>query len=73
MDALLDLFLDFTLGRPDIFEIDRLAAIPQAEGFAAEIDIDFASQGISDHQRRRGEVVGAHLRMDSPFKIPVPR
>ena len=58
---------------PNIFQEDRLPIRPRADGVLGKIDVDAASQGIGDHQRGRGKVVGADLGMDTTFKIAVAR
>ena len=37
------------------------------------IEVDRARERVGDHQRRRGEVVGAHERVDAPLEVPVAR
>ena len=48
-----------------------LPVAPDAERLAREVDVHASGQRIGDDERRRGEVVGAHLRMDAPFEVAV--
>ena len=64
-------FGDFRLTRPDVFEEHVLAVAVLAQRLGRQVDIQRAGQRIGHHQRRGGEVVGAHIRADPPFKVAV--
>ncbi len=57
--------------RPDVFEVDRLALGAGAERLGGEVDHDRAGQRVGDHERRRGEIVGAHVVIDASLEIAV--
>jgi aconitase A len=38
------------------------------EQVSTEIDVHVPRQRVSDHQRRRGQPVGFHQRVDTPFE-----
>ncbi len=63
---------DLFLGWPDVLEGDRLAAGAIADRLGAEVNINPPGEGVRDDQHGRGQVVGLHLWMDTPFKVPVP-
>ena len=42
-----------------------------AERIGGEIDVQRAGQRIGDDERRRGEIVGAHIGIDAAFEIAV--
>ena len=42
-------------------------------GLAREIDLHRARERIGDDQRRRGEIVGAHVRIDAALEVAVAR
>ena len=63
---------DLALGRPDVAQVDRLAASVDAERLAAEVDLHRAGERIGDDQRRRGEVVGATSALTRPSKLRLP-
>ena len=68
----LDQLGDFAVGGPDVAQIDRAAgALPQR--LARQIDVDVTRQGIGHHQRRRGQIVGAHVRADAALEVAVAR
>ena len=48
-----------------------LPSLPVPIGSASEIDVDPARQRERDDQHRRGEVVGAHLRVYPRLEVPV--
>ena len=57
--------------RPDVLEIDRLALLAGAERLAGQVDLHRAGERIGDDQRRRGEIVGPHVRIDAALEIAV--
>ena len=72
-DALADHRIDLAAGRPDVLEEDLLALLVEAERLLGEIDIHRAGDRVGDHQRRRGEIVGAHVGVDAAFEVAVAR
>ena len=59
--------------RPDVLEEDRLARLVGAERLGGEVDLQRAGERVGDDQRRRGEIVGAHVRIDAALEIAVAR
>ena len=72
-DALADHRIDLAAGRPDVLEEDLLALLVEAERLLGDIDIHRAGDRIGDHQRRRGEIVGAHVGVDAAFEVAIAR
>ena len=64
--------LDFRGRRPDFAQIDRLALRVAPQRFAGHVEVHASGQRVRHHQRRRGKIIRAHERIDSPFEIPVP-
>ena len=62
---------DLRRGRPDVLEEDRLAVRAGAERLAGEVDGHRAGERIGDDERRRGEIVGAHVRVDAALEVAV--
>ena len=42
-----------------------------AQRFRRQIDIHRARQRIGDHQRRRGQIICLHQRIDAPLEIAI--
>ena len=63
--------VDFLGGRPDVLEEDLLALAVDAERLLGEIDLHRAGERVGDDQRRRGEIVGAHVGVDAAFEVAV--
>ena len=72
-DGVVDEILDFLAGRPDVREIDGLAALVVADRLLGEVDLHRAGERVGDDQRRRGEIVGAHVGIDAPLEIAIAR
>ena len=72
-DRVVDDVADLLRRRPDVGEIDRLALLVVAERLAGQVDLHRAGERIGDDQRRRGEVVGAHVGIDAALEIAVAR
>ena len=51
--------------------IHRLAVGVRAERLGRQVDIGRAGQGVGDHQRRTGQVVGLDQRIDASFEVAV--
>ena len=48
-----------------------LHAVSRTKWFFLEIDEDSASNGVGYAERRRGEIVGPRVRIDTTLKVPV--
>ena len=59
--------------RPHVLQEDRLPVAPRAEGLGREIHVDAPRERVRDDERRRREIGRAHLRMDAPLEVAVPR
>ena len=55
------------------FRKDLLALLVDAERLLGDIDVHRAGDRIGDHQRRRSEIVGAHVGVDAAFEIAIAR
>ena len=64
---------DLVVGRPDVLEIHVVTRRADADRRGQEILDHRALERIGDHQRRRREEVGAHVRRHAPFEIAVAR
>ncbi len=62
---------DFLLGGPDVAQEDGLAGLVLAEGVVVEVVVDAAGERVGDDQRRRHEVVGAHVGVDAAFEVAI--
>ena len=56
---------------PDVPQEDGLVVRPETEGLGLKIDVHSASQGVGDHQRGAGQVVGPGVRMNSTLEVAV--
>ena len=70
-DGPLDQFGDLLIGRPDVPEVDGRAVLRYAQRFGGQIDVHITRQRIGHHQRRRGQVVGAHIGRNPPLEVAV--
>ncbi|CVA81563.1 Uncharacterised protein [Serratia marcescens] len=64
---------DVLAARPDILQVDRLTVVALAQRLFGQINLHAARQRISHHQRRRGQPVGFHQRVNTPFEVAVAR
>src|SRR5207302_6693280 len=71
IDGALHRLLDFFLGRPDVFQIHRLAELVLAERLAGEIFGDPSGDRVRHDERRRREIVGTHILLDAPLEVAV--
>ena len=71
-DSLLNCAFHFLLRRPDVGKINRLAFFIFADRVLAQVNVDAPCQRERHHQRRRHQIVGANLRVDSTFKVAIP-
>ena len=72
-DCLLDQFCHFLCRGPDVFQVDVLAIRRLRDGVGCKVDVHRACNRIGHHEGGRGEVVGAHIRADTSFKVAVAR
>ncbi len=70
-DALADHRVDLAAGRPDVLEEDLLALLVDAERLLGDVDVHRAGDRVGDDQRRRGEIVRAHVGVDAAFEVAV--
>ena len=73
MDMGVDQLANLVVRRPDVLEIDVLAVLVLAQRLVIHVAADRALQRIGDHQRRRGEIVGAAVGRHAPFEVAVAR
>jgi hypothetical protein len=66
-------FLHLVTSGPDIAEVDILAIFTLTDGLGFEVDVDAASQCVSDDQGRRGQVVGASIGVHTALEVSVSR
>ena len=59
------------VARPDVAQIDRLAVAALAERLGGEVLADRPGKRVGDDERRRRQIIGAHLRMDAALEIAV--
>ena len=71
VDIGVDQAADLVVGRPDVLEIDVLAVAGGADRAFDHVLDHRALDRIGDDERRRGEIVGAHVGADPPLEIAV--
>ena len=71
VDGRADGGFDFLRSRPNFAEINGFSGGVVANGFAGEIEIHAAGEGVSDHEWRGCEVVGANERMNASFEVAI--
>jgi len=71
-DALSD-STDFITGWPDVSQENIVALLVLAERLSLEIEVDRSSKSIGNDERRRSEVVGAGVWVDTALKVTVSR
>ena len=64
---------DFPGRWPDVLQVDRLAILGRGDRVFRDVDVHVAGDGIGDDQRRRGEIVGAHVGADAALEVAVAR
>ena len=70
-DRLFHQLCNFLRRGPNVFEVDVIAVFVLTNHVGRQIDVQCASQCIGYNKRWRCEVVGAYIRADTPFKVPV--
>ena len=58
-------------GGPDVFEVDVIAVAVLANHICGQVNVQSASQSIGHHQGWRGQIIGADIWGDAPFKVSV--
>ena len=64
-------FFHFFGRRPNITQVHRLAVAIIAQRIGRHIEIHMAGQCISDHERRRSQIIGADQRMNAALEVTV--
>ena len=64
---------DLALGGPDVSQIHVLAVLVLAERLAHDVDVHRARQCVGHDQRRGGEVVHLHVRVDASLEVAIAR
>ena len=59
--------------RPDVPQVDRLAVGALAKRLLEKVDVHAAGERVGDAERRRGQVVVAHVLLDTPLEVAVAR
>ena len=62
---------DLVRGGPKVAQKHRISIAVVTERILGEVDIDCAGQSESYHERRRGQVIGLHVGVNTPLKIAV--
>ena len=66
-----DRVLDLLGARPEVAEEDVVAVLVLADRLGGQVEVDAAGERVGDDQRRRGEVVRLHLRVDARLEVAV--
>ena len=72
-DGPLDQLGHLRLARPEIPQMHLRAVGRLRHRLGGEVDVHGARQRVDHHERRRGEVVGAHVRGDASLEVAVAR
>ena len=70
---LVDQLLQLLVGGPEVLQVDRLAALADADRILGDVDLHRAGERVDHHQHRRGEVVGAGQRIDAALEVAIAR
>ena len=63
--------LNLALGRPQLAEKDRRAGLVRPDRLGRQIDRHAPGERVRDDERRRREIVRAHLLLDAPLEVAV--
>ena len=66
-----DRLLDLGRARPEVAQVDVVAVLVLAERLLEQVEVHPARERVGDHERRRGEVVRLHLRVDAGLEVAV--
>lgn len=58
-------------GRPDVAEENRLALLVVTERGGIKVKVHSASKSVGNNERRRSQVVGTGVRMDTSLEVSV--
>ncbi len=64
---------DLFRGRPDILQEDVLAVLVLGDRVLGDVDTHRTGDRIGHDQRRRGQIVGLHVRVHAAFEVTVTR
>ena len=70
-EHLLDQGIHFVPAGPDVLQEDVVAGLVLPDGITLVVDIDSASEGVSNDQGRACKVVSPRLRMDTALEVSV--
>ncbi len=73
VQGVVDLPGHLLLRRPHVLEVDGVALAILAQRVLREVYVHRAGQGVGDDERRGGEVVGPHVRVDAALEVTVAR
>src|SRR5919108_180869 len=73
LDRLGDRVRDLLGRRPQVSQVYVFAVPVLPQRFGLEVDVHPAGERVGDDERRRGEVVRLHFRMDARLEVAVPR
>jgi hypothetical protein len=71
-DRVRDGLPDLVARRPDVPQVDLVAARPHADGLVQEVNVHPPDQRVRDAERRGGQVVVANIRVDASLEVAVP-
>ena len=71
VDGALHRLLQLLLGRPDVFQKHGLAGLILAERLRREIFRNPSGECVRHHERRRREIVGAHVLLNASLEVAV--
>lgn len=71
LDASFSHLLDFIAGRPDVSEENVVSVLILTKGLGLKVMVDGSSKGVGNHKRRRGQVVGTSVGVDSALEVSV--
>ncbi len=57
--------------RPQVAQVHRPPVGPRAQRVVRQVDVDGPGEGERHHQRRRGQIVGPHQRVDARLEVAV--
>ncbi len=71
VDALFDDGRNLRARRPDVAQIDLAALLVGAQRLLGDVDLHGAGDRVGDDQRRRRQIVGAHVGVDAAFEVAI--
>ena len=70
--ARVDDLLHLVRAGPHVAQVDRLTVGGRTQRVLGQVDVHPTGEGVGDHQRRRGQVVELHVRLDPASKLRLP-